>query len=103
MSQTIVGKVSEFTPGSMKPVVVAGKKLLVSRMADGTFGVLDDRCSHAEVKLSRGQFSDGVVTCAAHGARFDCKTGAHLCMPAVKPVKAYTALVVGDDLVVEIS
>jgi len=102
MPQSAIGKASEFTPGTMRAVVVAGKKLVIFCLDDGSFSALDDRCSHAEVKLSRGDFADGVVTCVAHGARFDCKTGVHLCMPAVKGVKAYPVVVVGEDLLVEL-
>lgn len=63
---------------------------------------LEDRCSHADVKLSRGKYTNGVVTCPAHGARFDVKTGAPLCMPAVTPVRQFLVRVDGEFVIVDL-
>ena len=38
------------------------------------------------------------IECPLHGARFDIKTGAVLCMPAVTPVESYPVRLHGDDL-----
>lgn len=103
MEQYTVATVGALKPGEMKPVAAGAKKLVLFCNSDGTFSALEDRCSHAEVKLSRGKFCDGEVTCPAHGAKFDVKSGANLCMPAVKPVKSYAVEVQGDSVVVLLS
>ena len=50
-----------------------------------------DVCSHQAFPLSEGTLlPGGVLECAWHGARFDCRTGAPLSPPAEEPVERYT-------------
>lgn len=93
---------SSLSPGEMVSVSAGGRSILVLKHSDGTVSALEDRCSHADVKLSDGSFSEGVVKCFAHGAKFDAKSGKQLCMPAVTPVPSYPVTVKNGKIVVTI-
>lgn len=80
---------AEIAPGQMKAFQAGAKRIVLFRHLDGTFSALEDRCSHADVRLSGGKFSGSEVECPAHGARFDVCSGKPLCMPAVSPVKTF--------------
>lgn len=93
-----VASLNQIAPGAMLHVEAAGKALVLFHKSDGTFCALQDRCSHADVRLSRGQFDGQVVTCTAHGAKFDVCSGKALCMPAVSAVKSYQVAVEGEEI-----
>ena len=97
-----VGAEGDLLVGQMITAVVAGKNVVVFRQQDGALSALEDRCSHADVRLSGGEFADGVIRCHAHGAKFDTKTGKQLCMPAVSPVAAYAVVVRDGKIFVSI-
>ncbi len=50
---------------------------------NGTFHAVSDRCSHEGALLSGGRLDGGVVTCPAHGSRFDVATGKNLSGPVM--------------------
>lgn len=92
MLEIEVAKSIDLLNGKMLSVTAGAKRVVLFRTMEGALSALDDRCSHAEVRLSSGIFEGGEVTCPAHGARFDVCTGKHLCMPAVTGVRAYKVL-----------
>ena len=47
------------------------RKWLIWREANGGWAMLEDRCPHRFVPLSRGTFSDGRIACGYHGLTFD--------------------------------
>lgn len=87
-----VAEISDFPLASMKAVTIDDTPIVVFRRSNGEFAALVDRCSHAEVKLSRGTFDGEEVECPAHGARFEVCSGKHLCMPAVVDVATLPVL-----------
>lgn len=88
MEYDVLGE-AELQNGKMVAVKAGGKRLVLCRGSDGAVYALEDKCSHAEVKLSRGLFDGAEVTCPAHGARFEAASGKPLCMPAVSPVRTF--------------
>jgi 3-phenylpropionate/trans-cinnamate dioxygenase ferredoxin subunit len=84
----------------MVSVSVDDTEILVFLHPDGTVSAIEDRCSHADVRLSDGDFDAeaGTVTCIAHGAKFCSRKGTQLCMPAVSPVEAYHVRLEGDNV-----
>jgi 3-phenylpropionate/trans-cinnamate dioxygenase ferredoxin subunit len=44
---------------------------------------------------------DHEVECPRHGARFDIRSGAALCLPATSPVPTYQVKIEGDIIYVE--
>lgn len=60
----------------------------VFRLGGGLVAV-EDRCPHAGSTLSGGPLEDGVVTCPAHGSRFDAATGERMRGPADRGLQVY--------------
>lgn len=65
---------------------------------EGNFYALDDTCSHEEASLAEGWIEDGEVECPLHASRFDLRTGAVLCLPATRNVRAYRLEIVDDEI-----
>ncbi len=95
-----IGKLSELAEGQPISVSIAGTDLVVIREGSEVF-IFEDRCSHADVALSGGTCADGQIECPAHGARFDLRTGAAKCMPAVRPIKKFQARIVEELVFVD--
>lgn len=51
---------------------VLGLPLVLLRRTDGDVMVLEDRCPHRSMPLSRGSVDGDTLVCAYHGARFGC-------------------------------
>ena len=85
----VVGDDSALKPESMLSGEERGVRFVVIRTRDGVLSALEDRCSHANVRLSGGELIGGELECPAHGARFDVSTGKALCLPAVGPVRTF--------------
>jgi nitrite reductase/ring-hydroxylating ferredoxin subunit len=84
-------RVSEVPPGSA---------LLVGDVAvfniAGSFCATQDKCTHRQGPLSKGQLDGSTVTCPNHGAQFNVCTGEVLRGPAKDPLKTYRVIVDGD-------
>lgn len=59
----------QVTAGRPVAARLMGRPLVVARDAEGAF-VLDDRCPHRGVPLSRGHMEKGAVVCGYHGWSF---------------------------------
>ncbi|MEN6519446.1 MAG: non-heme iron oxygenase ferredoxin subunit [Methanospirillum sp.] len=68
--------------GTMVHVEAAGRELLLSNV-NGEVHAVSDRCSHEGALLSGGRLDGAVVTCPAHGSRFDVATGKNLSGPVM--------------------
>lgn len=100
MSDVAAATLEEISPGAMKSVMLSGTRVVIFRTSDGALYALEDRCSHAEVWLSSGKFRGCEVTCPAHGARFDVRSGKVLCMPAIRDVRAFPIRVENGEIIV---
>ena len=66
---------------------------------DGTIYAIEDICTHDGGPLVEGEIVNGhEVKCPRHGARFDIRTGAALCLPAFEATDSYDVRVEGDDV-----
>ncbi len=94
--------VNNLPSGSMKTVVVGGRKLAIANV-DGEFFAIEDTCSHEQCSLGSEGFLDGnVVTCGCHGAQFDVTSGKVLSLPAPTDVVSYPVKVEGNDVFIKI-
>lgn len=94
--------VSDLASGSMKTVMVGGKKIAIANV-NGEFFAIDDTCSHAQCSLGEEGFLDGnVAICGCHGATFDVTSGKVMSLPAVTNVASYPIKINGEDVLVEI-
>ncbi len=92
--------VSDLPSGSMKTVMVSGKKIAVANI-DGEFFAIDDTCSHAQCSLGSEGFLDGnVLTCGCHGAQFDVTNGKVMSLPAPTDVTSYEVKIENGDVYV---
>ncbi|REJ73943.1 MAG: non-heme iron oxygenase ferredoxin subunit [Planctomycetota bacterium] len=98
---TKVATVAEIPPGGRKSIIVDELPALLLRAGDD-FYCIEDVCTHDGQPLTDGPFEDCVITCPRHGARFDVKTGAPLCMPATEPVRVYPVEIRGEDVYVTV-
>ncbi len=77
-----VAAAADVPAGSMVHVEAAGREVLLANVG-GTFHAMSDRCSHEGALLSGGRLEGAVVTCPAHGSRFDVETGKNLSGPVM--------------------
>ena len=92
--------ISNFDDNSLVTVLIEDQEVVVFKIEDDYFA-LNNRCSHAEAKLSVGEVYDCKVECPLHGAEFDLITGNPLTLPATKPLKVYKVSIEGDQIVIK--
>ena len=97
-----VARESDIAPGEVKVVDADGKSLALGHCEDGTWGAIDNVCTHDGGVLGEGELDDCLVECPRHGARFDLATGEVKALPAVFPVNAYPVRVVDGQVEVDV-
>ncbi len=78
-----------------------GEETVVIFNVGGQFYCIADVCTHDGGPLEDGTLDGYEVECPRHGARFDVRNGAALCLPAVTPVPSYRTRVEDGILYVE--
>jgi 3-phenylpropionate/trans-cinnamate dioxygenase ferredoxin subunit len=101
MPKIAVAKNGDVTPGSVRVVEAAGKRIALCNH-DGTFYAIDDVCTHDRGPLDQGELIGWEIECPRHGARFDVRTGQATRLPAIIPVKTYPVSAEGDEISVEV-
>jgi 3-phenylpropionate/trans-cinnamate dioxygenase ferredoxin subunit len=85
-----VASLSDIPPGTLRSVTLSSGTRVCLANIDGEIVALRDVCSHQAFPLSEGTlFPGGVLECAWHGARFDCRTGVPVSPPAEEPVERF--------------
>jgi 3-phenylpropionate/trans-cinnamate dioxygenase ferredoxin component len=92
-----VARVGEIPEGGVKVVRLDDQPVAVFHLHGGYYAI-DDICTHDGGELASGTIDGSVIECPRHGARFDIRTGAVLCLPATAPVPTYTVRIVGEDI-----
>ena len=92
-----VARVGEIPTGGMKIVRIDDQPVAVFRLDDGYYAI-DDVCTHDGGPVAEGPLEGDVIECPRHGAKFNVKTGAALCLPATAPVPTYAVKVDGDEI-----
>lgn len=98
-----IAKVADIEAGKAKSFVIGDERIAVFHVKTGEFYAIEDRCTHAEVRLSDGWVDGACVSCPWHGAQFDLATGEALSLPAVLPVKSFPVKIDGDEIKVEVA
>ena len=95
---------AELSPGEMRLVKHGEMKIGVFN-CEGTLYAIEDRCSHDDGPLAEGEFDPATCTveCPRHGSLFDLTTGRPKTLPAFAPVQTFTAAVVDDTIILEVS
>lgn len=97
-----VAREGDVAPGEVKVVDADGKSLALGHCTDGTWGAIDNVCTHDGGTLGEGELEDCLVECPRHGARFDLLSGEVRALPAVFPVNAYPVRVVDGVVQVDV-
>lgn len=63
---------------------------------------MEDACPHAGYPLSKGRFEAGVIQCAAHGLRYDVRTGFDPSLADGFPIPCFRVRVAGDTVEVDL-
>jgi 3-phenylpropionate/trans-cinnamate dioxygenase ferredoxin component len=71
---TPVATLDELADGAMKMVKIGKREILLARVGDKVYAT-QNRCPHMRGNLSRGKLEGSVVTCPAHGKRYDLSNG----------------------------
>jgi len=95
-----VAGVTDLNDDEVMGLDVRGARIALYR-SEGEFFATDDRCTHAEARMSEGYLEDGCIECPLHQARFDIRTGKALCAPATVDLKTYAVRRDGDDVYIE--
>ena len=93
-----VGRAQDFAEGSLTPLTIGGREVLVI-CQEGRYYAVPDRCTHQRFPLHDGELLDGRIKCAHHGATFDLETG-RATLPAVKKLQIFRTEVEDDLLYV---
>ena len=96
-----VADVGELSPGEKKQTDLDGLEVALFNI-DGEYYAIEDICTHEGAPLAHGKLAGEEITCPRHGARFNIKTGAALCMPAFESVDCYPVKIEGNDILVEV-
>lgn len=67
-------RADQVPPGTGATVKVAGKEIAIFNV-DGNVYAIGDSCTHAGASLGAGKLNGKIVTCRAHGLRYDVTTG----------------------------
>lgn len=76
------GDLAAIPVGGMRPLAVAGRRVVLCRVGETDVYAVDDRCAHAFAPLHDGLLRGHRLICARHGAAFDVRTGQALSPPA---------------------
>jgi len=96
-----IGGIGAIAPGSMRCVVIDGRRVLLANV-DGCYFAMDDTCTHEEASLSAGVLKGALVRCPLHGSRFDVCTGKALEEPAEADLATYPVRIDGARLLVDL-
>jgi 3-phenylpropionate/trans-cinnamate dioxygenase ferredoxin subunit len=99
---------TDLPPGTMKPVDIDGRELLLAAV-DGNIYAMLRTCTHMGWNLCEGRLDGKLVTCPRHGARFDVTTGqavgkAKLLFMSTKPgnLTTFPVTVEGTKILIDV-
>jgi len=95
---------AELKAGAPKLIDANGIRIAVIKVEGPEAGIyaIEDVCTHDDGPVAEGPIEGGVIECPRHGAKFDIKTGAVLCMPAVTPIRTFPARVNGQNIEIQL-
>jgi 3-phenylpropionate/trans-cinnamate dioxygenase ferredoxin subunit len=69
-----VAALDQIKPGASLMIHVSGESVALFNV-DGHIYAISDSCAHAGASLAAGKLDGKIVTCRAHGLKFDVTTG----------------------------
>jgi 3-phenylpropionate/trans-cinnamate dioxygenase ferredoxin subunit len=95
------GMLDQLPPDTGMVVTVEGKSVALFKV-DGTVYAISDSCVHAGASLGAGKLAGKIVTCRAHGLRYDVTTG-QVTSTTGLGVEMYPVQVVSGRIMVAVS
>lgn len=95
-----VGQLTDFPPGSMKKVIVAGEDVLIGNLG-GKLYAITNKCTHRGGPLDEGELEGNTVTCPWHGGQFDFTTGKVLSPPPMRDEAVFDVTIEGSKVLVK--
>ena len=89
-------------PGEML-ALQADERYLVVCNVGGAFYALEDRCPHADVKLSTGRLEGTLLECPFHGGKVDVRDGSPQKQPIRRPATTFPVRQVDGGLEIKLS
>lgn len=83
--------------GDVIALALNGRDLAVYGI-DGAVHVTDNACTHGMARLCEGFLEGHEIECPMHQGRFDVRTGAPTCAPALLPIRVYPVKVEGGEV-----
>jgi 3-phenylpropionate/trans-cinnamate dioxygenase ferredoxin subunit len=97
-----VAREADVPAGEVRVVQAGGRSLALGHCADGSWGAIDNVCTHDGGTLGEGELDGCQVECPRHGARFELATGRVTALPAVFGVNAYPVRIVDGEIQVDL-
>ncbi|WP_434664565.1 Rieske 2Fe-2S domain-containing protein [Paraburkholderia sp. A3BS-1L] len=72
-----IGAADSLAPGQRKLAFIDGRSVVVFNV-EGSLHAIENSCPHNGASMASGHLEGSLITCPAHGLRFDLHTG---CMP----------------------
>jgi nitrite reductase/ring-hydroxylating ferredoxin subunit len=96
-----VAALHQIKPGSSLLVQVARQSVALFNV-EGQIYAINDSCAHAGASLAAGKIDGKVVTCRAHGLKFDITTGYAGGAPGFG-VASYPVKIIDEKVLVSVS
>lgn len=97
-----VATTDEFAGVDRKLIDLGDGRLVGLFKIGSEYYAVDAYCSHQRASMIHGDLDGYELICPVHGARFDVRTGKHLSLPAVRPIRRYNLRVQGSDIEIEV-
>lgn len=94
-------KLSSLLPNQPQTIEIEERFVIVV-LLEGQVYCIDDLCTHDGGTFGESQLEGACIICPRHGAKFDVRTGAAICMPATEATQAHQVKVEGDDVLVQL-
>lgn len=78
------GPASAVPPGGRKLVFVPGQEAVLVLHVEGQFFALENSCPHAGASMASGSCQGHVLSCPAHGLKFNIQSGACTASPQMR-------------------
>ena len=88
-------------PGELQAIETPERRLVLCN-AGGHVYALEDRCPHANVRLSGGRLEGTLLECPLHGGRLDVRDGSPQRSPIRKPVATFNVTEVDGGLEIQL-
>ena len=92
-----VARVGEIADGAVLVVRIEDQAIAIFHVS-GEYFAMDDVCTHDGGPLAEGSIEGEEIECPRHGARFNIRSGAALCLPATGAVTTYPVRIDGDEI-----